>query len=43
MSEKIKYLEDTSRRLKQIFADLSLECCALKDVIGKSCKNSVKV
>mgnify|MGYP002349336026 CR=1 FL=1 len=26
-------LEDENRRLKQMFADLSLECRALKDVI----------
>ncbi|BCG10337.1 hypothetical protein BADSM9389_30190 [Buttiauxella agrestis] len=33
--KKIKYLEDENRRLKQMFADLSLECRSLKDVIGK--------
>lgn len=33
--KKIKNLEDENRRLKQMFADLSLECRALKDVIEK--------
>ena len=33
--QKIKDLEDENRRLKQMFADLSLECRALKDVIEK--------
>lgn len=33
--KKIKDLEDESRLLKQMFADLSLECRALKDVIEK--------
>lgn len=31
----IKNLEDENLRLKQMFADLSLECRALKDVIEK--------
>ena len=34
--QKIKDLEDEHRRLKQMFADLSLKCRALKDVIEKS-------
>ncbi|WP_117590696.1 IS3 family transposase [Pectobacterium brasiliense] len=33
--KKMKYLEDENRRLKQMFADLSLEYRALKDVIEK--------
>ncbi|WP_421930420.1 IS3 family transposase [Pantoea ananatis] len=33
--KKMKDLEDESRRLKQMFADLSLECRALKEVIEK--------
>lgn len=32
---KIKDLEDENRRLKQMFADISLENRALKDVIEK--------
>lgn len=35
IKKKIKDLEDENRRLKQMFADLSLECRALKDVIEK--------
>lgn len=33
--KKLKDLEEENRRLKQMFADLSLECRALKDVIEK--------
>ncbi|AKP34607.1 transposase [Yersinia aleksiciae] len=40
--KKLKDLEDENRRLKQMFADLSLECRALKDVIEKSFKTSDK-
>ena len=32
---RLKELEDENRRLKQMFADLSLENIALKDVIEK--------
>ncbi len=40
--KKIKDLEDENRRLKQMFANLSLECRALKDVIEKSLKPAIK-
>lgn len=40
--KKMKDLEGENRRLKQMFADLSLECRALKDVIEKSFKTSDK-
>ncbi len=40
--KKMKDLEDENRRLKQRFADLSLENRALKDVIDKSFKTSDK-
>ncbi len=36
--KKIKDPEDKNRRLKQMFADLSLENLALKDVIEKALK-----
>lgn len=39
--KKIKDLENENRRLKQMFADLSLENRALKDVIEKSFKTSL--
>ena len=40
--KKMKDLEDGNRRLKQMLADLSLECRGLKDVIEKSFKTSDK-
>ena len=40
--KKIKDLEDENSRLKQMFADLSLECRSLKDAIEKSFKTSDK-
>ena len=40
--KKMKDLEDDNRRLKKMFADLSLGCRALKDVIEKSFKTSDK-
>ena len=39
--KKIKDLEDENRRLKKMFADLSLENRALKEVIEKSFKTSL--
>lgn len=39
--KKIKELEDENRRLKQMFADLSLKNRALKDVFEKSFKTSL--
>jgi len=39
---KIKDLEDGNRRIKQMLADLSLECRALKDVIEKRLKPVIK-
>ena len=38
--KKIKDLKDENRRLKQMFADLSLENRALEDVTEKSFKTS---
>lgn len=40
--KKMKDLKDENGRLKQIFADVSLECRALKDVIEKIFKTSDK-
>jgi|GEM_PF-2255513 len=40
--KKMKDHEDKNRRLKQMFADLSLENRAFKDVIEKSVKTSDK-
>ncbi|EMD1844562.1 TPA: hypothetical protein QHC21_003576 [Raoultella planticola] len=40
--KKLKELEDENRRFKQMFADLSLECRALKDVIEKCFKTGDK-
>ena len=40
--KKMKDLEEENRRLKQMFADLSLENRALTDVIEKSFKTSDK-
>jgi len=33
--QRLKALEEENRRLKQMYADLSLENSALKDVIAK--------
>lgn len=41
--KKMKDLEGENCQLKKMFADLSLECCALKDIIEKSFKNGDKV
>lgn len=40
--KKIKDLENENRRLKQMFADLSLENRTLKDVIEKALKSAFK-
>jgi putative transposase len=40
--KKMEDLEDENRRLEQMFADLSLEYRALKDVIKKIFKTSDK-
>ena len=36
--KRIKELEEQNRRLKQMYAELSLDHKLLKDVIEKSCK-----
>ncbi len=36
--KRLKDLEDENRRLKQMYADLSLEHTILKDIVEKSCK-----
>lgn len=36
--KRMKELEEENRRLKQMFADLSLEHTILKDIVEKSCK-----
>ena len=38
--KRLKDLEDENRRLKSMFAELSLEHRILKDIIEKSCKAS---
>ena len=38
--KRLKELEEENRRLKAMFADLSLEHRVLKDIIEKSCKAS---
>jgi putative transposase len=40
--KKMNGLEDESCQLKQMIADLNLECHSLKNVIEKSLKTSVK-
>lgn len=40
--EKLKQLEDEKRRLKQMFANQSLEIAMLKDIIEKSFKYTSK-
>jgi len=37
---RLKELEDESRRLKQMYADLSPDHKILKDIVKKSCKTS---
>ena len=39
-TKRLRKLEDENRRLKQLYADLSLENRALKDVIAKSSNDS---
>jgi len=38
--KRLKELEDENRRLKQMYADISLEHKILKDIVKKSCKAS---
>lgn len=38
--KRLKELEDENRRLKQMYAELSLDNKILKDIIEKSCKAS---
>ncbi len=40
--KKMQDFEEKNRRLKQMFADLSLECRVLKDVIEKALKPAIK-
>ncbi len=40
--KKTRVLEDENCRIKHMFADLSLECRALKDVIEKALKPAMK-
>ncbi len=36
--KRLKHLEEENRRLKQMYADLSLEHTILKDIVEKSCR-----
>jgi len=38
--KRLKELEDENRRLKQMYAELSLDYKILKDIVEKSCKAS---
>lgn len=38
--KRLKELEDENRRLKSMFAELSLEHRILKDIVEKNCKAS---
>jgi putative transposase len=38
--KRLKELEDENRRLKQMYAELSLDYKILKDIVAKSCKAS---
>ncbi len=38
--KRLKELEDENRRLKQMYAELSLDHKILKDIVEKSCKTS---